>query len=285
MMNKALKTVFKFIDNVMKDLVPVYAAQASFFLIISFFPLLMLLLSLVKFVVPLNETDILNMISTIVPEQMSNLVITLMHELFNNASAAPLISVTAVTTLWTASKGFNALSLGLNSVYKITELKNYFYRRIVSVVYTLLFIILLILTIVVFGFGSQIEKGLMPTNPIYKILHFILNNKFLIFFILLTLFFTLLYKFLPQERNRFKTQLPGAVISALGWMVFSWGYSVYIDRYTDYSYLYGSLTAVVLLMLWLYICMNIFLYGAEINYGLEMKIYTFGKKNKKDEQI
>ena len=83
---------------------------------------------------------------------------------------------------------------------------------------------------------------------------------------LLTLFFVALYTWLPYERQDIRLQLPGALISTVGWIGCSYGFSIYFNHFSNYSYMYGSLTAIVVVMLWLYICICILLIGAEINY-------------------
>ncbi|MCI5605383.1 MAG: YihY/virulence factor BrkB family protein [Clostridia bacterium] len=266
LLNVIIRKAKTFINAVIKDNISTYASQASFFIIISAIPFIMLLLTLLKFFVPMDQMTILSAINRLAPETIGNFLTTIVNELFNKTASAPIISVTAFTTLWLASKGVMALYLGLNNVFKPEKMPNYFYCRFISVLYTLIFIASLLLTIVVFGFGSKIEDIMLENfGFLSKILSYIINAKILIFTIILTLCFALFYKFLPRRNNSFKYQLPGALCASAGWMLFSYFYSIYIEMFSNYSYVYGSLTALVFLMLWLYFCMNIFLYGAEIN--------------------
>ncbi len=93
-------------------------------------------------------------------------------------------------------------------------------------------------------------------------------RSFLALVVLVTVFAGL-YTVVPVRRHSLKSQLPGAMFSTLGWIVFSGLFSIYFNNFSNYSYMYGSLTAVVVLMLWLYICICILLIGAELNYYLE----------------
>lgn len=265
--NILIRKAKTFINAVIQDNIGTYAAQASFFIIISAIPFIMLLLTLLKFFVPMDQMLILESINRLAPETIGNFLTTIVNELFNKTASASIISVTAVTTLWLASKGVMALYLGLNNVFKPEKMPNYFYCRFISVLYTMIFIAALLLTIIVFGFGSKI-KGILLEHFSFlaSIITYIINAKIIIFTIALTLCFASFYKFLPRKsHNSFKYQLPGALCAAAGWMLFSFFYSIYIEMFSNYSYVYGSLTAIVFLMLWLYFCMNIFLYGAEIN--------------------
>lgn len=270
---KNFKTTFKkaieFIDNLTGDNVSTYAAQASFFLVISAIPLIMLIITVMSRFINIDIDSLLHIINAFAPAEVSTLLSTILNELFNRSSSISLISISAISALWAASKGIMALYTGLNSVYH-APMRNWFYSRFFSILYTLAFIATLSLTIIFFGFGEWLESYFYGRAAfLARIIHFFLNAKIIIFMIYLTFLFALFYTFLPKKEHTFKSQLPGAAVSAIGWMGFSFFYSLYIENFTDFSYVYGSLAAVVLLMLWLYFCMNIFLYGAQINKMLE----------------
>lgn len=261
--------ILEFIDRLTGDNVSVYAAQASFFLIISAIPLLMLIFTIIKLFINIDLRSILHVINAFAPAEISNLITTILNELFNKTSSIPVISITAISTLWLASKGIMALYMGLNNVYHV-PMRNYIYSRLVSVVYTLALVATLILTILFFAFGNKFEIFIASHSIILSnIVQFILRGRIIFFMAYLTLLFALFYKFLPKKETSFKNQLPGAAFAAAGWMIFSFIYSIYINNFSNYSYFYGSLAAIVFLMLWLYFCMNIFLYGAQINKMLE----------------
>lgn len=264
--NVLIRKIKTFVNAVIADNISIYAAQASFFLIISTIPFIMLLLTLLKYFVPMDQMTILTTINRFSPPTIGNFLTTIVNELFSKTSNASLISVTAVSTLWLSSKGIMALYLGINNVYKPKKMPNYFYSRFMAVLYTLIFIAALVLTIVVFGFGGKIEELLSPRLPfISAVIGFFMHFRIIVFIIILTLIFAVSYSFLPRSKKGFKYQLPGALCAAAGWILFSFFYSIYIEYFSNYSYVYGSLAALVFLMLWLYFCMNIFLYGAEIN--------------------
>ena len=88
-----------------------------------------------------------------------------------------------------------------------------------------------------------------------------------------------MYKFLPNRKDWLRKQIPGALFSAIGWQVVSWIFSMYLDIFEGFSDMYGSLTTIVLIMLWLYFCMYCILLGAEVNIVLYGKLFT-GKDGK-----
>ena len=248
---KTIKDIFskiiKFILKITGDDLSIYAAQASFFIIISVIPFSMLVLSIIKLFINIDINSILHTINSFAPAAISTFLTETITDLFTKSGSVQVISVTAVSTLWLASRGVMALYTGLNKVYR-SRSKNYFIGRLISILYTLAFIAALILTIVFFGFGSKLEYFINSHSPFFStLLDFFLRGKILIFM----------------------AQLPGAAFSAVGWMVFSFFYSIYIEHFSNYSFVYGSLAAIVFLMLWLYFCMNIFLFGAQINKMIE----------------
>ncbi len=276
----AILEIIRFIDCLAGDNVSIYAAQASFFLIISVIPFLMLCFNIIKLFIVIDEQAIIHTINSFAPAEISHLLTTVINELFSRAASASLIS--AVTTLWLASRGIMALYTGLNRVYNLPT-RNYFYSRFIAVIYTLAFLAGLILTIIVFGFGGKIESILGGRIIILsKIIWILMKLRIFIFIILLTLIFALAYKVLPKRNSSFKNQIPGALFAAVGWIAFSFIYSIYIENFSNYSYVYGSLAAAVFLMLWLYFCMNIFLYAPNsikcLNLGTFQKKLHFNAK-------
>ena len=270
---KRFAKLLEFIDLLTGDNVSVYAAQASFFLMISAIPLMMLIFAIINLFINIDQQTILHTINSFAPAEISSLMTTIMNELFNKAASIPVISITAISTLWLASKGIMALYMGLSNVYHV-PMRNYIYSRIVSVVYTLALIATLILTVIFFAFGNKLELFLTSHSIILSnLMQLILRGKIFFFMAYLTLLFALFYKFLPRRDKPFRQYFPGAAFAAAGWIVFSYIYSIYIDNFSNYSYVYGSLAAVVFLMLWLYFCMNIFLYGAQINKMIENEFF------------
>ncbi len=265
LIRKLIDIFLPFGKQVSHDKVPAFAAQAAFFIIISAVPLVMLVLSLLQFVMPMTQSQLSLLAMDVVPMAIRSYVITIIDELYTQTSV-PLVSITAVTTLWAASRSVYALVTGLNEVYKTSETRNYFQLRLGSLLYTLLLIALLIFSLVVLVFGNRIQQFLESVLPILaRVSAYIISIRTLLAIALMTISFSLMYKILPNTKTHLRHQLPGAVFSALGWMIFSLVYSIYIDNFSNYSYTYGSLAAIILMMLWLYFCMYIFLIGAEIN--------------------
>lgn len=258
-------------DKFVKDEITVYAAQASFFIVLSSFPFIMLLMSIIQFIPAISQTDLLELISRIFPAKVIPLVDTILSDLYTTSPAA-ILSVTTIVTLWSASRGMQGIERGLNRIAGCTKRRNYVYSRILNSGYTVVFIVVCIMSLILLVFGSSIQQVFFRYFPFLSHLSFLINIvRTLLALGILIIFFTWLYTFLPYERLRLKYQLPGAVFSTVAWMLFSFGFSIYFSHFSRYSYMYGSLAAVVILMLWLYFCICILFAGAEINEHLMEK--------------
>ena len=254
--------------KIREDYVNVFSAQAAYYLIICVFPFGMFLLSLIQNLIhylPITQEEILVICSRIFPNTIDTFVSSIIEELYGKTSAT-ILSVTGITTLWSASRSFLAITRGLETIYNITETRNYIVRRLLSAVYTLIFAVSLILLLVIFVFGNTLYSWIVVRLPfLADFTLLVISMRTLFGLAFLTLFFLLIYIFIPNRKTRVFNELPGALLSSAGWMGFSFLYSFYIDNLSDFSSMYGSLTAIVLCMLWLYACMIILFIGAELN--------------------
>ncbi len=253
-----------FIRKLNDDHISAFSAQSSYFLILTIFPFIMLLLTIIQYT-PITESFLLEIIQSFVPENFKDIVKDVIGEIYNRSGTA-IISITAIASIWSSSKGILALIKGLNYIYKVDQYKNYFLLRLKASIYTLAFIVGIIVSLTILVFGNSLLKLIANHQPLlYNFVEFVISLRGLYIPIFLTLIFVFLYKMVPNKNFRFWDHIPGALFSALGWEIFSYAYSVYIDYYANYSYIYGSLTTIVLLLLWVYICMYILFIGAEIN--------------------
>ena len=254
----------KFLKQLKKDAVAAYAAQASYFTILSAFPFCMFLLTMIQYL-PFTEQDLLNAAASVFPSGLNTYATVMIQEIYHS-SAAAIISVTAITTLWSASKAFFSLISGLNAIHKIEENRNYIALRVVAAIYTLVFTVMLIVCLSLFVFGNTLVAALTHMFPVMQnLLLLIISIRTIVFLFILIIFFLLLYLVIPNRKSKIKTELPGAVLVSVGWLGFSYLYSFYIDNFASFGNTYGSLTAIVLFMLWLYVCMYMLFIGAEFN--------------------
>lgn len=259
---KSISGINLFIKKCKDDNISAYAAQSAFFIILSIIPFLMFFTSLIKYT-PVTEGMVLEAVNRTIPDYIAPFLIGIIHEIYSKSVG--LISVTAVTAVWASAKGIQYLSRGLNAVYDIMETRNYFVLRFHAILDMLVFAAAIVLALVILVFGNSIQDLLVQYIPIVgKLTRVILSFRTLIMMVAFVFFFAVLYKMLPNRKATLRSQLPGSVLCAFAWSVFSFGLSIYVDYFNGLS-MYGSLTTIALLMLWMYFCMYILLICAEIN--------------------
>lgn len=254
-----------FLVKLRKDNVSAFAAQTAFFVILSFLPFVIFLLGLLRFF-PVGEERLLAMMQSALPQVVREFIGLLFAEAREKASGT-VLSASAVVVLWSASRGALAMIRGLNGVYGKEETRNYVILRLIALGYTLVFALVLMLVLVVLVFGNRIFLMIQSRLPVgEQTAVWVICLRIAVSFLVLTGVFFLLYVYLPNRKPKGnRTELWGAVLSAAGWLGFSFLFSLYIDRLGRFSAMYGSLTAVVLCMMWLYACMYIMFVGAEVN--------------------
>ena len=240
--------------------VPLYAANASFFMVLAVFPGLLLLLGLLRYT-PLEVERLGEMLAGFLPEALAEGTEELILLTYDNTSGFTL-GLSVVTTLWSAGRGIYGMIAGLNAVYELEETRGYVQIRILSVIYTFAFLLVLILTLSLHVFGAKLMSLL---QRIAWWLPEVVDLRFFLLLFLQTAVFTVLYMVLPNEKNRFSDSLPGALLASSGWLVFSDLYSIYVEHFAHLSNVYGSVYAVALSLLWLYFCMGILFYGGALN--------------------
>ena len=247
--------------------VPLYAANASFFLILSVFPVLVILLALMRYT-GLQVEVFTDLVAGVVPGALMPMVNRLVLGAYVN-STGTVLSVSAVAALWSSSRGMYSFVMGLNAIYDVKEDRGYIRTRLLSVCYTFAFLIVLILTLVLHVFGSDLLQFLEEIPFIPGFLLSILDLRVFVLLILQTALFCGMFMVLPNERNRLGESIPGALLASIGWQVFTNVYSVYSQRFTAYASIYGSVYVVALGMLWLYFCICIVFYGGVLNKTLQ----------------
>lgn len=255
-----------------QDHVSAFAAQAAFFILMSFVPFLMLLLPLVTYV-SITKDMVVEMILQVMPDagDFRSFFLSIIQEVYDKSTA--VVPISAIFTLWSAGKGLQGLTNGVNAIYHVKETRNYVVTRIRSALYTLVFILAVIGSLILLVFGNSIQKLLTRYIPaLARVTAYIIGMRTAVSLVVLALIFLMVYKFLPNRKTSFRSQVPGAVISAVAWSLFSLGFSVYLDYYDGFSNMYGSLTTIILILLWLYFCMYIVLIGAEINAYFEERL-------------
>ncbi len=265
MKNLVRKHFTWFYEKMDRDAVDSYAAQASFWILIAFVPFLMFLLTLSQ-LIRFEDTTLLFAFANVMPAPVDALLRLLFSEIHVPEG---ILSMTAIICVWSASTSMLALVKGLYSVFDVPKKRNYFFMRALAIVYTLAFAVILLVSIGLLVFGDTIYNWLLPYMPpvFPKILR---EFRPLMGFVILLLFFWLMFIAVPRRQVSWKNAFWGAAFAAAGWLLFSTFFSIFVENFSNYATIYGSLAAIVILMMWLFICMYILLIGGELAMWLQM---------------
>lgn len=264
--------------NVSSHHIGAYAAQAAYFFMLSLIPIIILLLTMVQFT-PVTEEDVMNAVLQVFPSTVEGLISMLVAQVYNQSGS--IIPVTVIMALWSAGKGVLSMTSGLNCVYESEETRNYIFLRVRASFYMVLFILAIVLSLVLSVFGNSISLFINEHAPLFRhVTDFMIRIRTILTLGVLTVFWDMVYTYLPNRKHRGKTtmrqQLPGAVFTAVGWQLISFVFSIYLDIFTGFSTMYGSLTTIILILLWFYMCMYVILLGGEVNVLLERYEVTGG---------
>ena len=251
------KSAWCFFGKLLRSPIRLYAGYAAFFFLLSLFPMTQLLLLTLRRL-PLQQAQLDGFLRSLLPLPIHPLPELLYGDL-RQVQGAPAILSAAVTALWSSAKTMVSLQKGLHAVYALPDAGSPLHRWSKALLCSVLLLPLLLVNL-----AAQVLSGMFS---------YLLFRWVVPFFFLLTTF-TLLYAFLPMHKVRLLRQLPGAALSAAGWLLFSLVFSVLEEQVFQRSKIYGSLTVVILAVLWLYFGLRLLFFGGFFNHWLEQKQKT-----------
>lgn len=241
-----------------------HAANAGYFIVLSVFPTLVLLLGLLRYT-GMDAGNLISLLSGVIPQVLLPAAEKLIISTYAYTSTA-VVSVSAIGALWSASRGIYGLLTGLNTIYGVREDRGYLYTRSISMLYTFLFLLVLVLTLVLNVFGESLLEMIPPARgALWEFLSEIIDFRFILLLLLQTGLFTAMFMALPNRKNKFSDSFPGAVLASAGWLLFSNLFSIYVEYFSNYASIYGSVYAIALSMLWLYFCLCLVFCGGALN--------------------
>jgi len=246
-------------------------AQLAYFFLLSFFPLLIFLVTLLPYL-NLETTQVYSFLVNYMPDEVYRLIESTLNEVLTNRNSS-LLSIGVLGTIWSASKGINALIRALNKAYD-TEGRVGFIDRGLSLVFTIALVIVIAVALLLPVFGQQIGHFLFSIVNIEDEFESLWRNirwsmpPLLIFLVLMAI-----YWLVPNTSPRLKIMgvWPGAIFSTLAWLVVTYGFSFYIGNFGNYSATYGSIGGVIILMLWLYFTGMILIFGGVLNATMQKR--------------
>ena len=284
---RILFTVQETAKKISEDKITAYAAQTCYYLLLSFMPFIIALINIIHYF-PVTSSDLLDLLENIIPQEFHPMLINIFTDIESSSSVA-LLSLTAIGLLWSAGKGFMTIKRCLNKINNCEYNRSWFIQRIFSSLYALILLLSIAASLLIIVFGEHLiaflQNRLASLGGKFIVINAIFSNRLFLVPALLTLFFSVMYTFIPNKKKHIIEEIPGAFIASIGWFLFSELYSLYITYMVKYSYTYGSLTTFMLLLIWMYICIIILFFGAEFNTLIEKKIFKQFRITGKEKKI
>lgn len=255
------------LDNMKYDHISESSAECAYYVILSFIPFIILLLTLIQYT-SIESNQLFEALSNIIPDNMNEMVLGIVREVYSKSIGT--VSASLIFTLYSSSKGLFALIKELNFIFNYTEHKNksWIYLKLMSLLQTVLFIVIVTLSLVALVFGKTIVLTVKENFGILK--NYTINDEIITQILFLIGFFIILllmYKFLSGHghKMKLKSQIRGAIFASITINVISYIFSRYLEIFKGFSTTYGSLTTLMLVMMWTYACFYVIFLGAEIN--------------------
>lgn len=278
-----LKKVGMIIKKTQKDNISAIAGQSALFLFLSAIPFLLFFFSIIQYL-PISMGMVSQTLSNILPDYMEPAVATVIGEFYAKSLNVTFVSI--IIAIYLAAQGFHCIHNGLNVINNVKENRSWFLVRLQAMGYTVLFLINILLVFAVLIYGRFLKFYLAGHYKYFpQIFQGLYSIRFILLFIFLTLYFAMVYRVLPNRKKakqgviNYKNQLPGAVFCTIAWYFLAILISVYVGNFNGFS-IYGSLTRLAVVIIWLYLCMFMMMLGAEINYIFHRQINAFFANHK-----
>lgn len=238
------------------------AAELTFYLITTFFPLIILIFIIISHTPIMGEGVIWNILKML-PDETADVIYSMLKSL---AHTNAIIITVVVLSMWSMSGTMSVIAKALNRFYRVHEDRNILVVRIIGMLFAVLIVISVLVSFVFLVYGSLIGRAIMKYFPI----HINLWNqaRLAIPIVVITLVFVCVYKIMPNRRLSFKSVLPGAIFAATCWGLLSTIFSYYANNFARYHVIYGSIAGVIMLVTWLFMSSYVILFGGALNASL-----------------
>lgn len=270
-------------DTVKQDGVE-HAGYLAFLSILSLFPFLILLISAVGFI---GASDVgIHVVQSILnsaPREMADALAPRIYEIISGPPQS-FLTIAILGVIWTASSSVEGCRTILNRAYRIHYPPPYLWRRMISILEFFIIILIIVLTIIILvvapNFLQQAEKIFSIGLSLRVDYDFFYLRYFAIFF-LLTCTTSLLYFALPNSKQKFTQTVPGSILAVILWVCLEHSFSLYLENFHQFNFVYGSLAGVIISLMFFYLISLIFILGAEFNYHFHRTYQIFLNKKSK----
>lgn len=260
----ANKFVRHLLFRLIEDDIVGLSAQCSYFLFLSLFPFFIFLFSLLSFT-NIPQSQLMSLVFSFFPTDVANVIRTIIENVLSTRNAT-LLTVGALMTIWSSSSGINAVRKGLYKAYRKVDSRPIWQVIIVNLVSTIGLALMLFITIVFLVSGEVIGNQVFMFLNISSTFEIVWNLiRILVPVITMATVFTMLYVLIPYQKVKFIEVFPGVVFTMGAWLAISMLFSYFVNNFTNYANIYGSISGIIILLVWLNLSCLFLLLGGEIN--------------------
>ena len=273
---KLLKSIRELYRRYVEDEVPAYSAEMAYYFLLAVFPFLIFLITVIGYL-PVSGDDILRPLANLLPSESYHVLRDTAEQVIRSRNLR-LMSFGFVSMLWAASSGMGAVMRGINKALCEKDTRPFWVAVPLSILFTILVTLLILFYFILLIFGRQIGDFLLRIGLRWEYWKGWNVIRYAVAIFLMIAVFVILYRYSPCKKIRWRNAMPGAVFTAVGWLLVSLVFSYYVNRFWNLSLVYGSLGGIIALMVWLFISAQLILLGGEVN---AMLIFGYKDKGKK----
>ena len=247
------------------------AAEVGFYLLLSLFPFLLFTISAVVFIPIIYLNKYINILESLIPSSAFIILNGLIRSVIGNRSIKLLIS-SFFLAIWSISKAVKSLIRGINRSYGVNENRSFFKVLFISLIFSIMLLLLILISLVLLIGGEKIGIFVFDLIGLDKYFIYIWNIlRYSVGILFVISILVILYTYMPNTKMKVRDSVPGAVLSTFLWIIVTYGYSFYVNNFSNYDVIYGSLGGVIVLITWLYLSSWTILAGSELNARLLYK--------------
>jgi len=259
-----LTFIRELIRRFQEDEVSRLSAELAYFFLLSLFPFLIFLLTLLAYL-PVPHEDVLTIVRQYAPKEAIDLIEANIQDIMDHQNGK-LLSLGIIGAIWSASNGIDAIVRALNRAYDVEESRSFIVARGMSILLTFGMMIVIVVALLLPVFGKAIGLFLSSVLGVSSVFFALWNTlRWSVSSLILFIVFTALYYFAPNKRLHCKEVFVGAIFATVGWIVTSLAFSYYVGTFASYTSMYGSLGGIIILLVWFYLSGMIIVLGGELN--------------------
>jgi len=254
------KLYFRYLD----DEVTALSAQSAYYLLLSLFPFLLFFITILSHSTISNE-DALEYLEKLLPDDVYIIIENSIYHISQNKNQK-LISFGLITSLWAASNGVSAITHALNKAYDEKEKRPFWQVKSITILFTIALAFVIIFSFILLIFGQLIGLYIVEWLELSQVGGYIWNVlRYIIILPVMIFVFAALFKYMPCKELKWREVMAGSIFTTIGWMIISLGFAYYVNNLVNYSKIYGSIGAVMVLLIWLFLSAMVIILGGELN--------------------